>query len=218
MALIGERIKSARKEKSLTQQELADQLHISRSAISNWENERNYPDLQTIIQLSDILEISLDKLLKEDKVMVKEISDEQRKNKSRKLALRIIIPLFILSLFTTGYLLYQEVSGIQNTFSPSINETFTLEDKDNSTNWEQIEFNGKEILMFEGMFWNKEIINDVSSDSTLEVQISESNSSSIVESFFIEPGESRELNSLDKSTEYHVEVRGENGTYLLNFY
>lgn len=216
MALIGERIKSARKEKSLTQQELADQLHISRSAISNWENERNYPDLQTIIQLSDILEISLDKLLKEDKVMVKEISDEQRKNKSRKLALRIIIPLFILSLFTTGYLLYQEVSGIQNTFSPSINETFTLED--NSTNWEQIEFNGKEILMFEGMFWNKEIINDVSSDATLEVQISESNSSSIVESFFIEPGESRELNSLDKSTEYHVEVRGENGTYLLNFY
>ncbi|WP_430289574.1 helix-turn-helix domain-containing protein, partial [Sporosarcina gallistercoris] len=57
--LIGDKIKEARNKKRMTQQDLADLLNISRSAISNWEVGRNYPDLDMIVQLSDILEISL---------------------------------------------------------------------------------------------------------------------------------------------------------------
>jgi transcriptional regulator with XRE-family HTH domain len=41
-------------------------LNISRSAVSSWEVGRNYPDLETIILISDLLEISLDELLRED--------------------------------------------------------------------------------------------------------------------------------------------------------
>ncbi|EGO7791276.1 helix-turn-helix transcriptional regulator, partial [Enterococcus faecalis] len=61
---IGEKIKIARNNKDFTQEELANQLNVSRTAVSNWENGRNYPDLKILIQISDTLNISIDKLLK----------------------------------------------------------------------------------------------------------------------------------------------------------
>ncbi|GAF65524.1 putative transcriptional regulator [Bacillus sp. TS-2] len=218
MTSIGEKIKSARQAKKLTQQELADQLHISRSAISNWENERNYPDLQTIIHLSDVLEISLDQLLKEDKVLVNEIHNDQRKSKKRALALKIIFPVFILSLLTTAFLLFQEVSIVQNTLAPNIKETIHLENPSTGSEWTTVDFNGNDFLMLEGMFWDKEIINEANSHSTLEVQIREYQADTIIESFSLSPGESYQLDSLKNKVRYNVEVRGHNGTYFLNIY
>lgn len=164
MALIGRKIKEARTKKKMTQQELSDLLNVSRSAISNWEGGRNYPDLDMIVQLSDILEISLNQLLREDKIMIKEISKEQRKNSKRKNLLKIIIPLFIVSLFTTGYLLYIETSTVYNIFSPSINKTITLENNAKKTN----EF---EFSYTKNIFWKKEIINTDGSISEIEISI-----------------------------------------------
>ena len=107
MVAIGERIKESRKQKSLTQQELAEKLNVTRSAISNWEVGRNYPDLDLIIQISELFGITLDQLLKEDTAMVQKISTEQRKGVIRKRILSIIVPLLFISLITTGYFLYQ---------------------------------------------------------------------------------------------------------------
>lgn len=210
MALIGEKIKEARTKKKMTQQELADLLNISRSAISNWENGRNYPDLDTIVHLSDILEISLNKLLREDKIMVKEISEEQRKNSKRKILLRIIIPLFIISLFTTSYLLYQETSDVHNIFSPTIDKIITLEN--NTENGKGFEFS-----YTNNIFWKKEIVNTVGSEFEIEIRIIDRKTNNIIYNFSIKPGNSYELGSLKSNTDYLIELRGKNGTYFLKF-
>lgn len=55
----------------MTQEDFAKIFHVTRQTVSNWEHEKSYPDLQTIIQISDEFNISLDKLLKEDIQMVK---------------------------------------------------------------------------------------------------------------------------------------------------
>lgn len=68
---IGKKIKQRRNELGITQETLAEKINVSRSTVSNWEIGRNYPDIQTIVSLSDELDISLDELLKEDKVVVK---------------------------------------------------------------------------------------------------------------------------------------------------
>ena len=57
---IGDQIKQKRKELNMTQEDLAKQLNVSRSTISNWEINRNYPDINSIVSLSTILEIPLD--------------------------------------------------------------------------------------------------------------------------------------------------------------
>ena len=59
----GEQIKKLRKETQLTQEQFAEKLNISRQAISNWENNRNLPDIEMLIQISKVFQISLDQLI-----------------------------------------------------------------------------------------------------------------------------------------------------------
>jgi len=62
---IGTKIKEARLAAKLTQEQVADELGVSRQTISNWENGKTYPDIVRIIKMSDLYSISLDHLLKE---------------------------------------------------------------------------------------------------------------------------------------------------------
>lgn len=65
----GERLKRERIAQQLTQREMAAQLNVSRQTISSWETGNSYPDIDRLIQLSDVYQISLDVLLKEDSGM-----------------------------------------------------------------------------------------------------------------------------------------------------
>ena len=61
---IGTKIKEARMEAQLTQEQVADELGISRQTMSNWENNKTYPDIVSVIKMSDLYKVSLDYLLK----------------------------------------------------------------------------------------------------------------------------------------------------------
>lgn len=50
---LAEKIKTLRKQKELTQEQLANELQVSRSTISSWETSRSYPDLEMILVTSD---------------------------------------------------------------------------------------------------------------------------------------------------------------------
>ena len=66
---IGSKLKNARSEKGITQEQAAELLGVSRQTISNWENNKSYPDIISVIKMSDIYSVSLDHLLKEEKSM-----------------------------------------------------------------------------------------------------------------------------------------------------
>uniref|UniRef100_UPI0034508205 helix-turn-helix domain-containing protein n=1 Tax=Carnobacterium alterfunditum TaxID=28230 RepID=UPI0034508205 len=93
---IEEVIKEKRKEKGLTQEELAQQLFISRQLISKWENKKSYPDLQQLIKLSDIFNISLDELMRGDQKMTKKLTMSLKNKRLFQLTIGIlaIITLF----------------------------------------------------------------------------------------------------------------------------
>ena len=63
---IGEKIVEARRAKNLTQEQLAELLGVTRQSISRWEQNQAYPEMEKILRLSDILEVSCDYLLKEN--------------------------------------------------------------------------------------------------------------------------------------------------------
>lgn len=58
----GKQIKQMRLERKLTQEQMAEQLGVSRQAVSNWENNKNLPDLELIISISRLFSVSLDDL------------------------------------------------------------------------------------------------------------------------------------------------------------
>lgn len=71
---LGQAIAQIRKERGLTQETFAKMFNVTRQTVSNWENEKSYPDLSTLVKISDEFNVSLDVLLKEDFRMVKVIS------------------------------------------------------------------------------------------------------------------------------------------------
>lgn len=60
---LGQRIQKGRKENGLSQEDLAEQLGVSRQAASRWENDNGYPEMEKIIRLSQIYQVSLDYLV-----------------------------------------------------------------------------------------------------------------------------------------------------------
>lgn len=74
---IGNQILTIRKEQQLTQEQFGSLFHVTRQTVSNWENEKSYPDLQMLIDISNQFEISLDTLIKEDSKMVTTIDRER---------------------------------------------------------------------------------------------------------------------------------------------
>ncbi|HEU5140212.1 MAG TPA: helix-turn-helix domain-containing protein [Bacillales bacterium] len=82
---IGEKLQLRRKKAGFTQEQIAEKMNITRQTLSNWEVGKNYPDIETIIRLSHIYELSLDEFLlgkiyfKGETAMQKKLSDQKIK-------------------------------------------------------------------------------------------------------------------------------------------
>ncbi|CCX38302.1 putative uncharacterized protein [Clostridium sp. CAG:1013] len=76
---LADRIQSLRKAKGISQEQLADQIGVSRQAVSKWESEQSTPDLDKIILLSDFLDVTTDYLLKG----IEPVKDHREKRKDQ---------------------------------------------------------------------------------------------------------------------------------------
>lgn len=101
---IGDKIKNIRKERSLTQEEFARQFHVTRQTVSNWENNKNYPDMETLRQISDAFGLSFDTLLKDDSEFLKQIDQTSRFADRRKRMILILAA--FLCVLTTAWIIY----------------------------------------------------------------------------------------------------------------
>ena len=81
---LGLQIKKFRNELSLSQDDLAERIFVSRQSISNWENDKTYPDIKSLILLSEVFNVSLDQLVKGDIEMMKKEIDMQELTKFQK--------------------------------------------------------------------------------------------------------------------------------------
>ncbi len=98
---LGKQIRKYRNELSLSQDDLAERIFVSRQTISNWENDKSYPDVNSLVLLSEVFATSIDNLIKGDIELMKEqINNEDRRHfvklgniYSIMLAITIITPI-----------------------------------------------------------------------------------------------------------------------------
>lgn len=133
---IGKKLKNARIEAGLTQEKAAEKIDVSRQTISNWENEKSYPDIISVIALSDLYSVSLDELLKGNQKMAEHLEESTNVVKSNKkltgaillniilmillIALNILLPegtyylviVFCVVIMSSSVLLYQIIKRI----------------------------------------------------------------------------------------------------------
>lgn len=107
---IGERLKQGRENLNMTQQQVADIINVSRPTISNWENERSYPDLESIVILSDLYNQST-------------ITNETKKSKQRK---NLILVLLLIFIPLTSYLGYKNWLDLQSVNMRNVNNISML--------------------------------------------------------------------------------------------
>lgn len=69
---LGTQIRKYRNERTLSQEALAEKVYVSRQTVSNWENDKSYPDVKSLMLLSEVFEVSLDQLIKGDVEIMKE--------------------------------------------------------------------------------------------------------------------------------------------------
>lgn len=81
---LGKQIKMHRQEVHLSQEELANRVYVSRQTISNWENDKSYPDVNSLVLLSEIFQISLDNLIKGDIEVMKDVIQKEEIEKMNR--------------------------------------------------------------------------------------------------------------------------------------
>lgn len=78
---LSEKLQELRKEKGLTQEELAEALFVSRTAISKWESGRGVPNIESLKAISKFFSVSIDELLSGEEIL--KIADEDNKQKEK---------------------------------------------------------------------------------------------------------------------------------------
>mgnify|MGYP000990053984 FL=1 len=103
---IGQKLKNTRLTVGLTQESVAEKIGVSRQTISNWENDKSYPDIVSVIALSNLYSISLDELLKEDSKMVEYLQKSTDVVKSRQKLSRLVLVIAYLVIWALSIVVF----------------------------------------------------------------------------------------------------------------
>ncbi len=109
---IGNRIKKYRERKGLSQEELADKVYVSRQTVSNWENNKSYPDINSLKLLTSIFNVSLDEFIKGDIEEMKRRINESDIKKYNTLSNIFAIEFLVTLISAYPLLRFLEIYGI----------------------------------------------------------------------------------------------------------
>lgn len=119
----GKTLAKLRKERKLTQQELADLLHVTNKTISKWETNTTTPDIDTLKRISQVLNVPVDVLLGNSKLT---INDEGNKHKLTKKKLILLLALLFASLFFIYYIIANFILNTKSYSLISGDDRFTI--------------------------------------------------------------------------------------------
>lgn len=103
---IGQKLKQTRLDSGLTQETVAERVGVSRQTVSNWENNRSYPDIASLLALSDLYSLTLDELLKGDAAMIRHLEQSTDVVQSKNRLSRLLVVLTYLLLWAMSILVF----------------------------------------------------------------------------------------------------------------
>ena len=99
---LGKQILKLRKENKMSQEDFSEIFNVTRQTVSSWENEKSYPDIETLVRISDKFNISLDILIKGDNKMIQDVTKKMKNHK----VFKIVIFVLVIVLLSSGLIFY----------------------------------------------------------------------------------------------------------------
>ncbi|GHP13197.1 transcriptional regulator [Lentilactobacillus fungorum] len=106
--VIGNKIKTYRQVRGFSQEELAKKVYVSRQTVSNWETNKRYPDIQNILLLSVLFDVSVDELVKGDLEAMKEKLSNRKVNAAMSVYTYMMLIATLLGAISMGLVVYFE--------------------------------------------------------------------------------------------------------------
>lgn len=108
---IGNQIKKYRESLKLSQEDLADKIFVTRQTISNWETNKNYPDIKSISLLCNLFDVSLDQFIEGDIEEMKKIISEKEMSDYNCISILFIIEMIIVLVSAYPLLKFLKIAG-----------------------------------------------------------------------------------------------------------
>ena len=122
---LNEKLQELRKNKGLTQEELAEALYVSRTAISKWESGRGYPSIDSLKEIAKYFSVTIDELLSTDEVLTIAEKDNKQKEKHLKSLVFGLLDISVLMFFFLPFFGQKANGVIQEVSLLSLNEITT---------------------------------------------------------------------------------------------
>ena len=120
-----EKLQELRKNKGLTQEELAEALYVSRTAISKWESGRGYPSIDSLKEIAKYFSVTIDELLSSNEVLSIAEEDNKQKEKHLKSLVLGLLDISVLMFFFLPFFGQKANGVVQEVSLLSLNEITT---------------------------------------------------------------------------------------------
>ena len=135
--------------------------------------------------------------------------------KMKKISIVCISVTLTALVFFIGCMVIKDVSSVHDYFFPCIYANIRNPSDDE---WQLISFVNTDVLVFDSIFYEKEVTLDANSDDAINIRISDNSGMIVLDETTIEPGTSLDLNVLEKNTEYVVEIKTKADFAALRFH
>ena len=171
-------------------------------------------------QLKREVPIPVGEELQEESVQV--LKHMKRSMAKKNILDSLVAAVITLALIVAGYFVVTEVDVVNRYVEPHLYATI----RDNDTKgWQPLTFyeeiTGEEtsdVLVFDSVFFRREIVNDANSDAAVTLRVTNSRGTVVLDDLVIQPGTSASLKQLERNQEYQVELKTEGDTIFLNLF
>lgn len=93
--MLSEKLKQLRSESGLTQEQVAEKLNVTRSAIARWETDKGFPDITNLIAISKLYDITVDELIKGSREVQQKITADSKAKKWHLLVILYLVAIVV---------------------------------------------------------------------------------------------------------------------------
>ena len=139
------------------------------------------------------------------------------KKVKKKRRIQVVTATFLTFILTViGALAIQEVGPVNKFFFPMVSANVVVDSEGGKEEWEGLDFEDQNYLIYDSVFWKKEITNAANNPNEILLRVKDEGGKIVIDELEISPGTSAKLEQLKRNEKYYFEFKTKNGLYLIN--